>query len=201
MEETIGRGNKNRCHRFDSSSEKKNGGSDDQGSYRYGYRSSSAAAAASTAKELASSDSIEEPPAGPPDLDESATMKTDNTDDGASSHPSIGRSLRNGKFPPNLLRAIHDFDDRQFGNLRPKKIDNGGRWLERLGYHVYKQGFPNNLNRLPPVPILQPTPNNNDAVDEAAVSNGDRSLTINVQDVSLELRERDSPKGCNMSRI
>ena len=101
-----------------------------------------------------------------------------------SSHPSIGRSLRRGMFPETLLRAIHEFDD---ALQRPREHNFGGKWLERLGYHVYKQGFPNNLDQLPPLPVLD---------TNASANCG--SLTMNVQDVSLELRPRDSPFGRKM---
>ncbi len=100
------------------------------------------------------------------------------------SHPSIGRSLRRGMFPDRMLMAIHEFDD-----LPQTKNNEGcGNWLERLGYHVYKQGFPNNLDKLPPVPKLDFARNDKDS----------GKLMINIQDVSLELRPRDSPYGRNM---
>lgn len=101
-----------------------------------------------------------------------------------SSHPSIGRSLRRGMLPQRLLKVTHEYDD-----LPPSKNDEGcGNWLERLGYHVYKQGFPNNLDQLPPVPRLEFNSNDEDC----------GKLTMNIQDVSLELRPRDSPYGRNM---
>mmetsp|Transcript_19708 Transcript_19708/g.44312 ORF Transcript_19708/g.44312 Transcript_19708/m.44312 type:complete len:113 (-) Transcript_19708:114-452(-) len=92
-------------------------------------------------------------------------------------------------FPKDLLRAIHDFDDRHFGHLRPKDHQTG-KWLERLGYHVYKQGFPNNLNRLPPVPVLE--------LEDDDETRGTGRLAMNTGDVSLELRPRNSPYGRNL---
>ncbi|OEU19468.1 P-loop containing nucleoside triphosphate hydrolase protein [Fragilariopsis cylindrus CCMP1102] len=168
-------------------------------SYRYGYRSSSTTTTTTTTK---------------------ATSAGNASSSDGSSHPSIGRSLRTGIFPSiQLLRDIHDFDDSYNNNRRHGRGDRGGDgcgWLERLGYHVYKQGFPNNLNNLPPVPILQlqmepqePTATKsnangsstcNTAVNRNQNGNIKNTLTINQQDISLELRSRDSPYGRNMRR-
>ena len=112
----------------------------------------------------------------------SSSLATEINTPDRCSHPSIGRSLRRGMFPDRLLKAIHEFDD------LPQSKNGCGNWLERLGYHVYKQGFPNNLDQLPPVPKLEFTRSDND----------DGKLTMNIQDVSLELRPRDSPYGRNM---
>ena len=111
-----------------------------------------------------------------------------------NSHPSIGRSLRRGMFPERLLKAIHEFDDQPQPPRSGRNETTRGNWLECLGYHVYKQGFPNNLDRLPPIPVLDTT------VSTTATANANHSLTINVQDVSLELRSRDSPYGRNMRK-
>ena len=109
---------------------------------------------------------------------------TNTTSTNNESHPRIGRSLRKGMFHPRLLQQIHDLDD------------NGNQWLGRLGYHVYRQEFPENINRLPPLPVLEENP--------VQIKNSHHSqcgnLTINVQDVSLELRPRDSPYGRNMRK-
>jgi hypothetical protein len=139
---------------------------------------------------------------GDPSKSSSSGSKNKNNKN-KNSNPSIGRSLRKGMFPQALLREIHEFDDRPLfgGNSRRDNGDNegvgssnnGGKWLERLGYHVYKQGFPNNLDNLPPIPVLKIT----SASDTDSLSG---SMAINVQDVSLELRPRDSPYGRNMRR-
>lgn len=105
-------------------------------------------------------------------------------------------------FPENLLKAIHEFDDQP---KRPRKDEFGGKWLQALGYHVYKQGFPNNLDNLPPVPVLDIGINNNKSEGSGTSENENDtscggSLAINVQDVSLELRPRDSPYGRNMRK-
>jgi len=138
---------------------------------RYGYQSSSTAANDSTAVEC------------------TKKSRCSNTDgnSGSSSHPSIGKSLRKGgNISPSLLKVIHDYDH------------NG--WLERLGYHVYRQDFPNNLDRLPPIPVLD-CDGGNDAAKTSICTkmSSSGSLTINAPVVSLELRSRDSPYGRNMT--
>jgi hypothetical protein len=168
------------------------------GSFRYGYRSSAS-----------SSDPHGE---NPTPVAVTGSAVTENSDDTASSsatshrarsstrnsstHPSIGRSLRKGLFPRELLQQIHDFDDLPNPRRKNDKDDRAGGWLERLGYHIYKQGFPNNLNNLPPVPVLDTTR----CGGEDGSSRNGGSLTINARDVSLELRPRDSPYGRNMRR-
>jgi len=170
---------------------------DHGGSFECGYRSSAS-----------SSDPLEEHPSSvglggfarresSSDTMASSSVTSSNRNS-RSTHPSIGRSLRKGLFPQQLLTQIHDFDDLP-NNLRRnnnnKHDQGGGGWLERLGYHVYKQGFPNNLHNLPPVPVLDTT--NCGEEDNGGSSS---NLTINVKDVSLELRPRDSPYGRNMRR-
>jgi hypothetical protein len=198
-----------------STGEKQKEGGGQRGSpYKYGYRSSSSAADDSVETKQLSA-------VGSPGVDKSSPTVTlssatsDNMHDQTglgsswrSTHPSIGRSLRRGLFPPGLLKMIHDFDDLPSGKIRPGEMDgSSGKWLERLGYHVYKQGFPNNLDNLPPVPVLECTTNGRVGVAEesSSVVDGDSSivspsLAINVKDVSLELRPRDSPYGRNMRR-
>ena len=183
------------------------------GGVKYGYRSSSSAAAEHLIEENDSSAIV----GSGIDVSTSMTKKYGDPSESSSnssknnknknSHLSIGRSLRKGMFPQALLRAIHDFDNRPlFGGNSPRNngededgssISNSGKWLERLGYHVYKQGFPNSLDNLPPIPVLKTT-----SASDTDTDNDSRigSLAINVQDVSLELRPRDSPYGRNLRR-
>ena len=218
---------------------------------RYGYRSSSTTTSTSTISTSASA--ISTTSTCNVGADASSAGADTDTDADSNSHPSIGRSLRSGLFPSTLLRDIHDEFDNQNHNSNHSNDDdddvdddvaaaidtikeggddgNGDSWLERLGYHVYKQGFPNNLNKLPPVPELQlkeilPTTNKSNSTNgtttctnngsgsgSGIVTNGDDgtiitnpishgrgTLTINQQDISLELRSRDSPFGRNMRR-
>eukprot|EP00980_Cylindrotheca_fusiformis_P012806 scaffold3151_cov110-Cylindrotheca_fusiformis.AAC.4 len=82
----------------------------------------------------------------------------------SKSHTSIGRSVST-RYKPELLREMHALDREN--------------WLKRLGYHVYEQEFPNNLNSLP---VLE-------------LPSGDtpfKSLAINT---GIDLRPPDSPYG------
>lgn len=163
-----------------NSDSKKSSGGEKRKTDNYGYRSSSSATDA-----LVQEGNPVSPVTNHATTDTTTTSpRNQNTSSKRSSHPSIGRSLRRGMFPETLLRAIHDFDETP---QRPREHEFGGKWLETLGYHVYKQGFPNNLDQLPPLPVLDFATNENCG-----------SLTINVQDVSLELRPRDSPYGRKM---
>lgn len=162
------------------------------GSFKYGYRSSASTSDPSEetltsggSATIQSSDAIVSSSETSNDARCSSTRNN-------STHPSIGRSLRKGLFSQQMLKQIHDFDDLPKIRRNNKNDDQGGGWLERLGYHIYKQGFPNNLDSLPPVPALDST--------ECCGDDNNGSLAINIQDVSLELRPRDSPYGRNMSR-
>jgi hypothetical protein len=185
------------------------------GGVKYGYRSSSSAAE-DPIEENGSSAIIGPGIDGSTSVtDTSSNCTTTSSDEthkkcgypsesSSNSHPSIGRSLRKGMFPQALLKAIHEFDDRPLLRNNRRDDEDGsssGKWLERLGYHVYKQGFPNNLDNLPPIPVLK----TKTIKEGCATSAGDGdsrngSLAINIQDVSLELRPRDSPYGRNMRR-
>ena len=143
--------------------------------------SSTAAAvtAAATVKKTSTNNDSSHNPCSNNDDDDDVAVPTNGvavtasvvTNSRCSHHPSIGRSLRTpGLFPQQLLRDIHDYDDDYCATIyddsnnspntsssQSAQNDEVG-WLERLGYHVYKQGFPNNLNNLPPVPVLEVVP-------------------------------------------
>jgi len=191
------------------------------GGVKYGYRSSTSAAAEHLIEENDSSAIVGSGIDGSTSMTENCSNRTMLSSDethkkcgdpsesknnkNRNSHPSIGRSLRKGMFPQALLRAIHEFDNRPLlGGNSPRNNgededgssnSNSGKWLERLGYHVYKQGFPNNLDNLPPIPVLKTT-----SASDTDNDSRSGSLAINVQDVSLELRPRDSPYGRNLRR-
>lgn len=95
----------------------------------------------------------------------------------ASTSP-FGRSLR--RYDDALIQAMHDMDSKEES------------WLETFGYHVYNQGFPNNL-----------TGQDNDTKCQGKSS--DHELSRNVaghvqvnQPRNQELRPQDSPFGRNM---
>lgn len=97
---------------------------------------------------------------------------------------AFGRSLR--RYTPALLERLHAMDDDQ----------GSGGWLKRLGYHVYDQGFPNNMDSMPPVPVSthQSRPKMNNP--NIASSSPPPSMTINQPEI--DLRPRNCPYGRNM---
>ena len=88
----------------------------------------------------------------------------------SSSSNSIGRSIQRGRYHPDLLDKLH-------------KMDNHG-WLEKFGYSVCEQDFPNNLEAFPP----PPQPQNN--------SEPNSTMTINLPEINL--RPVSCPFGRNM---
>ena len=99
----------------------------------------------------------------------------------ASTSPTsyFGRSLLGQRYSEVFLQELHSLID----------ILDGYGWLERLGYHVKRQGFPKNITCLPELP-LHDTKNHAEGGSASYVS-------IN-QPLSKELRPRDSPFGRNM---
>ncbi|KAL3924973.1 MAG: hypothetical protein SGILL_000711 [Bacillariaceae sp.] len=99
----------------------------------------------------------------------------------SSSSPtsSIGRSVLKRLYTPKLLQEMHDMSD---------FLDENG-WLERLGYHISRQGFPKNVHCLPELPVKEDT--NGENFETIA------SFPIN-EPFSHELRPRSSPYGRNM---
>lgn len=92
---------------------------------------------------------------------------------------SIGRSLKTGIFRPSLLQELGD---------KKELLDPGG-WMERLGYDIWTQRFPDNLERLPALPMRElPDPG-------AAVNTTPMPINDNV---TKELRSRRSPFGRNL---
>ena len=91
----------------------------------------------------------------------------------------FGQSLT--QYPPELLHQMHEID--KFG------------WLEKMGYHVYNQGFPQNIANgdFPPLPVtFEEDKGNNSAPNPASIL-----LRIN-QPSNLELRPSHCPYGRNM---
>jgi hypothetical protein len=88
----------------------------------------------------------------------------------SSSSLSIGRSVRRGRYPPELLSSLHEMDDQG--------------WLQKFGYDVRRQNFPNNLDSLPSVP--QPG------------SNHSHDATIAINQPEIDLRPRNCPYGRKM---
>jgi hypothetical protein len=84
------------------------------------------------------------------------------------SHSSIGRSIFI-RYSPDLLQSMHEIDEKG--------------WLKQFGYHVYKQGFPQNLKSLP---NMADTRGENKAV----------SMVINQP--GIHLRSSNSPYGRKM---
>lgn len=117
----------------------------------------------------------------------------------SSAAGSVGGSLRKQRYDTDLLQELHDMDE-SGGSGGGNGNGNGG-WLERLGYHVYRQGFPNNLDSLPPLPPAgcggNNSNNNNNKGDDRSGGGSSISLTINSP-LSHELRTRDCPFGRNM---
>lgn len=97
----------------------------------------------------------------------------------STSTSSIGRSLKLKRFSPELLEELHDLDD---------NITEKNHWLKKLGYHIYCQDFPNNLDQLPSVPPSS---------DVESVGAGNSSMRIN-EPRPKELRPHDSPFGRKM---
>ena len=87
----------------------------------------------------------------------------------SSSSSTIGRSIRRGRYPPELVSKL-------------QQMDNHG-WLQKFGYQVQEQNFPNNLDSLPPI-----TQANNFDVEA--------SLVINQREI--DLRPPNCPYGRNM---
>jgi hypothetical protein len=83
------------------------------------------------------------------------------------SHSSVGRSVST-RYTPELLTALHS-------------IDQDG-WLKRLGYHVYHQNFPNNLDSLP-------------VLGETTGDNSSRFVLINQSEIDLR------PSNCPYGRL
>lgn len=83
----------------------------------------------------------------------------------SKSNSSIGRSVST-RYSPEVLHAMHE-------------IDQDG-WLSRLGYHVFEQDFPNNLDSLP-------------ALGDAPRGISSRSVLVNQPDI--DLRPPQSPFG------
>ena len=87
----------------------------------------------------------------------------------SSSSSTIGRSIRRGRYPPELVSKL-------------QQMDNHG-WLQKFGYQVQEQNFPNNLDSLPPI-----TQANNFDIEA--------SLVINQREI--DLRPPNCPYGRNM---
>ncbi|KAG7354169.1 sulfotransferase family protein [Nitzschia inconspicua] len=101
---------------------------------------------------------------------------TSNSNGSASS--GIGRTLKVELYQRQLLEDLRDKID----HLDPN------RWMHRLGYDIWQQDFPNNLARMPDLPVHR----------NSQLANSNRD-TISVNDsVHKELRPRNSPFGRNM---
>ena len=110
---------------------------------------------------------------------------------------SIGRMIRQKRYPIDLLKNLHSIYDEHTsdvattssGTMNNKKIKKDINWIKVLGYDIFEQDFPNNLDSLP---SLHPTTMTVDA-------SGGAGAVMKVNEPrSLELRSSDSPYGRNM---
>lgn len=83
---------------------------------------------------------------------------------------SVGGSVRRGRYPSLLLSSLENMD--------------GQGWLQKFGYHVQLQGFPNNLDSLPLVP------------QQSSRGHDDKPILINRPEI--DLRPPNCPYGRNM---
>lgn len=140
----------------------------------------------------------------------------------SSALQSVGRMIRKQRYPMDLLKELHsmyassgdDNDDNDDSEALSdtnynSKIKKETNWIKVLGYDVFEQGFPNNLDSLPPLPetslfaSLSAAPH---SVDLASASddimkkkNNNKTKKMKVNEPqSLELRSMDSPFGRRM---
>jgi hypothetical protein len=95
-------------------------------------------------------------------------------------NPSFGRSIARGRYPPDLLQALHQMDEQ-----------NG--WLERFGYHVLNnnpEGFPTNLEESFPPPPSPP--------QKEITKTSSSTTTMTINEASIDMRPRNCPYGRNM---
>jgi hypothetical protein len=118
----------------------------------------------------------------------SSSPTTTTTKLSSSSASKVGRSLRHKRryYTKELIEELHQLMD---------ILDEYG-WLERLGYHVVRQGFPNNINNLPSLP-------SHTSIDTATTTETNTTATTTAllpinQPPSKGLRPPNSPFGRNM---
>jgi hypothetical protein len=114
--------------------------------------------------------------------------------DGTSSIRKRRQQQQQRRLPPDLVQELHEMDDKHNG------------WLLKLGYHMFEQGFPNNIHCLPPIPhtaaaaaaaTMSTTPPTGVVRSNSSSSTVGSSIPIN-RPSSQELRSKDSPFGRNM---
>jgi len=116
---------------------------------------------------------------------------------------SIGKSLGKNRYPPHILRQMHDNADKKKENDNEEEEgeENISSMLEQFGYHVYKQNFPHNFQtNTPEQQEEEDIKKQMHAIEKACFSGKKKKKKGTVRvNVGPEIRIPDDPYGRAMT--